>query len=104
MPSQDPSAAIDRFFDRIDGAVSVVDRVLGRSDAAVRRARGEQDGRGHRAIAPSKAVASRRFRIEEVVDAQTGELVFVVTDGRTRAECRNREAADLVRRGLEAVS
>jgi len=104
VPPQDPSATIDRFFDRIDGAVSVVDRILGRSDAAVRRARGEQDGRGNRAIAPSKVVAPRRFRIEEVLDAQTGERVFLVTDGRTRAECRDGRAADLVRRGLEAVS
>jgi hypothetical protein len=82
------TSAIERFFDRIDGALFVADRVLGRAHESVRRSRGS---------ASSTVVVVPRFRVVEATNVQTGMPVFVATDETTRAECRTTEATDRVR-------
>ena len=121
-------SAIDRVFDFVDSAVDKVDRVLNRAKyteeqhrerrtrkqvvidtaSAVKVARSPGDLRVVKAetSAPSSSVAlaTRRFRIVEAVDASSGQTIFVVTNGGdARAECSTRVLAEKILRALETA-
>ena len=106
---------IDRFFDAVDSLVDKTDRVLNRTKYVedkhkARRAEaidGKQDGKQAK---PPKAtpasngtIATRRYRIIEAVDAQSGDTIFVVTDGKARAECSTRELAEKILCAVETT-
>jgi hypothetical protein len=98
---------IDRFFDAVDSLVDKTDRVLNRTkyveDKHKARRAEAIDGKQAKKPAPSTAVASRRFRIIEATDAQSGDTIFVVTDGSARAECSTRELAEKILRAVETT-
>lgn len=103
---------IDRFFDAVDSLVDKTDRVLNRTkyteDKYKTRRTEAIDGKQAK---PPKAtpasngttIATRRFRIIEAVDAQSGDTIFVVTDGTTRAECSTHEMAEKILRAMETT-
>jgi hypothetical protein len=99
---------IDRFFDAVDSLVDKTDRVLNRTKYIEEK---HKDRRGHVKVveepkAPASAataITSRRFRIIEAVDAQSGDTIFVVTDGKARAECSTRELAEKILRAVETA-
>lgn len=115
--------AIDRLFDLVDNTVEKVDRVLNRAKYTKEQHVARRSGRG-RVIdvdtAPSvkisrpkgsprqsqqpspRAAPSRRFRIVEAIAAESGQTIFVVTDGNSRAECSNRDMAERLLRSLES--
>lgn len=109
---------IDRVFDLVDRTIDNVDHVLNRAKYT------EDQHRARHAKRPvvidtacavkvvkaetppqpstSTALAIRRFRLIEAVDA-SGQTIFVVTNGATaRAECATRELAEKLLRALEA--
>jgi hypothetical protein len=122
--------AIDRFFDVVDGGVGAVDRVLNRTKHTEEQARNHRAKRApdakrspeerasrapevidvevtsRPAPVPTKdrklTVAGQRFRIVEVIAPDTGNTIFVVTNGSERAECATRALAEKILRGLEA--
>ena len=51
------------------------------------------------------ALTRLRYRVEEVLDAESGEMLYEVVsaDGSERVECSSRAAADKVHRALEAA-
>ncbi len=110
---EDLTKKIDNFFDVVDNALSGADRVLNRSKYAedkLKTHRAEADVKDAKPQAKSSqaststAIATRRFRIIEAVDAQSGETIFVVTDGgNARAECTTRELAEKILRAVEAA-
>jgi hypothetical protein len=51
-------------------------------------------------VSISSAISRQEFRIIESIDAQTGSEIWVVTNGRDRAECRSQEFATRVRAAL----
>jgi hypothetical protein len=97
-------SAIDRFFDRVDNVIDTADRGLDsikrlhktKPEAAKADVRVDE-------ISNSTAVAIRRYRIQEVTDAQSGAVIWIVTDGTSRAECNTRELAEKLVRMLEAA-
>jgi len=51
---------------------------------------------------PASAKATRNpARVIEATDAETGEVVFIVTNGKTRVECTSRAQADAARETLD---
>ena len=48
----------------------------------------------------ARTIVSGSFRVDDVIDAETGRAVYVVTNGRDRAECNSRELAERVRVAL----
>lgn len=103
---EDLTKKIDRFFGALDNALDGADRVLNHAKYA------EDKLEGHRAAAKAKApaaaapststaIAARRFRIIEALDAETGETIFVVTDGNSRAACSTRELAEKLLSAVE---
>ena len=82
----------DTFIDGFDGAKRI------EHHAQALRARRE---------APSKSnvlmLERSHFRVEEITDAENGEVSFdVVSEDGERVECKSRAAADKVCRALEA--
>ena len=115
--------AIDRGFDLVDSVVAKIDHVLNRGKSTgdqhrARRARQsdvidatssakvvEKKLLSSSPVPPSTALAVRRFRIVESIDASSGKTVFVVTNGGlARAECSTRDLADKILLALEAAS
>lgn len=95
---------IDRFFDAIDATIDTAARVVFGARASEPKAKPiTRKARDERAIvdAPARSAAPRPYRIIEATDAQTGEAIFVVTDGVSRSECSSREMANKVKRALE---
>lgn len=107
------TSGIDRFFDLIDSGVEKVDRVLNRTKYTEDKHKARRAAIDDKQAKPPKvtpapassstAVATRRFRIIEAVDAQSGETIFVVTDGNARAECSTRELAEKILRAVETT-
>lgn len=107
--------AIDRVFDLVDSVVDKADHALNRTKLT------EEQHRARRAkiidTAPAVKVATketapstatglvrRRFRIIEAIAAETGQTIFVVTDGgNARAECSTRELAEKILGMLETA-
>lgn len=117
------TSAIDRVFDLVDSGVEKIDRVLNRTKYTedqhrARRAKRMEiidtapgvktGGTGVRAesadpsVRPAaKALAVRKWRIVEAIAAESGTPIFVVTNGREKAECATRELAEKFVRMLE---
>lgn len=93
----------------VDNVIDKTDRVLNRakySEEQHKARRGRVEGKVEETKAPhatSTAIATRRFRIVEALDAQTGETIFVVTDGNSRAACSTRELAEKILRSVETA-
>lgn len=108
--------AIDRAFNFVDGVAERADHLLNRakrSENAIEamRERRDPDERAaaqDRAAAPpstSTAIARRRYKIDEVTDAETGVVSWIVRDMQTgaKAECSTRDLATRVAAELEAA-
>lgn len=99
---------IDRIFDFVDSFVDKADRVLNRTQQVedqqrARRARQVEDQPTQRRSA-SREIVSRRFRLVEMIAAETGLTIFVVTNGSERAECNSRGFAEKIQLLLETSS
>jgi len=116
--------AIDRVYDIVDGGIDKIDHAIKRAKSLGDKHADRRDGRPLKRDGrlPKKSVvidtsstvkvtkkepstdakSPRRFRVVEAIDAQTGETVFVVTNGNVRAECTTRELAERILRMLEA--
>jgi hypothetical protein len=116
----DPTiSAIDRVFDLVDNSVEKIDRVLNRTkyteeQHAFRRAKlpvvidtaatvkVKKKKEASAPAATTTALATRKFRIIESIDAASGKALFVVTNGAAaRAECTTRELAEKILHALE---
>lgn len=102
-----PTGKIDQVLDLTDAFVGGLEALFG--DGSAGSSSPSPTSHAHRPtreIHPAAregtpvAVQRRRFSVEEVIDADTGRPVFVVTNGRDRAECSSREFADRVRGAL----
>lgn len=103
---------IDRFFDVVDGVIGKVARGLNGVDQVEdeRKLRPDErskqgssgkkprsSGPGSKPSSNSTALAKSRFRIDEVTDATTGDVIFIVTDGATaRCELSSRATAEKI--------
>ena len=92
---------IDRVFDGVDKIVDSVGRFFD-SNKHVEDKRTERTARAE-AEPASTELARRRYKVIEVVDAETNALSWIVTDGVARCECTSRAMADKVVRALEAA-
>ena len=54
-------------------------------------------------LVSSTGISTRRYRIQEVTDGQSGQVLWIVTDGSSRAECNSRELAEKLVGMLEAA-
>ena len=121
------TAAIDRVFDLVDSFADKVDHAINRGKRTEEQHRARRAKRQpvmidtaatvkvdkvkpkpETAEAPtsSTALATRpRFRIIEAVAAESGQTIFVVTNGSpsARAECSTRELAEKILRALESA-
>ena len=104
-------SAIERAFDFVDGLAERADHLLNRahrSENAIDAMRTRRDPDDVRAdvAAPSTALARRRYKIDEVTDAETGVVAWIVRDVTTggKAECSTRALAEKVLRELETSS
>lgn len=107
------TSAIDRFFDAIDDGIEAADRVMNRSQLTEDRARRVRRAnvdtapsvkvKGDQTPSNATAVAVRRFRIIEAIAAETGTMIFVVTNGTQRAECSTREMAEKILSMMETA-
>ena len=100
------TSGIDRFFDKVDnlvdgvtrgvdGVKQVQDELHPPKKPAPKAVRG--------APSSSTALATRRFRIDEVTDATSGHVLYVVTDGATaKCEFSSRATAEKILEMLEA--
>ncbi len=109
--------AIDSFYDVVDRGVGVVSHVLDRSEKTDVRARTRlkrtPDVIDAESVSTpivnakppkaqtSTALAARRFRIIEAIAPDSGATIYVVTNGKERAECATRVLAEKILRGLE---
>ena len=116
--------AIDRVYDIVDGGIDKIDHAFKRAKSLGDKYGGKRDGQSPKRDGrlpkksvvidtsatvkvtkkdPSAAAAnpSRRFRVVEAIDAQSGETLFVVTNGNVRAECTTRELAERILHMLE---
>lgn len=105
------TAKIDKFFDALDTGIDNFGKVLGHvkksttkgvndQRAAAIDAHASEVGRGDPTAGTALAVS--RFKIIEATDAETGEPVFIVTNGTVKAECSTRAMAETIRRAVEA--
>lgn len=98
------TSGIDKFFDAFDGFVDTADRVLNGKKAEEASAKSRSATKATPAL-KSTAITSRkaRFRIDEVTDANTGEVLYIVTDGATaRCEFSSHKIAMQILAMLEA--
>ncbi len=106
------SSDIDRVFDFVEGFVDKANHVFERVQPTKDQPRAQLDARRPAQRAKSAAPSSStsvvlhrrpRFRIDEVIAAETGQPIFVVTDGgNARAECSTRALAEKILSALEA--
>lgn len=103
---------IDRAYDFFDRALENVGRLIGidvnAKPAAIRgtttRSSRAVEGGGRKLLRGSAEVASK-FRVEEIIDAETGIMSWIVTDGTTnKVECETRAMADGVMAALGGSS
>lgn len=103
---------IDSFFDKVDGALDGVRRFLGvdQKDQKTPKSGTPKARPAKRSIpvksspptnalpsSTSTAMSKPRFRLDEVTDAITGEISFIVTDGaRSRCEFKDRKTAEMI--------
>ena len=94
---------IDNFFGTLDKGLDKVEHFFNRADhtdrkmgAAARAAATRKSAAGEPAV-----VVRQPFRIEEVTDAETGEVVFIVTNGVDKAECSTMALAKTMLAQLE---
>lgn len=100
------TSKIDQFFDAFDRVIDAADRGIN----GTRRVDDRQEERRapkkvRSAPSSSTAVATRRarFRIEEVTDASTGDVLYIVTDGATaRCEFASKATAQQILEKLES--
>ena len=107
----DSTKGIDGFFDKLDGFFDTVDSVGHTLRTGQVRKPSSAKPKVARApvasIGPSGSTAiskrGARYRLEEVTDATTGVITFLVTDGmNARCEFTDRPTAEKVLRMLEA--
>ena len=95
-------AGVDSLFDLAEGVLDGFDRILGPENSPNRRPDAKATASRHDPR-PSRetsiAVAKRRFRVVEAIN-EDGADVWVVTDGRDRAECSSAAFAARVRDAL----
>lgn len=101
-------SAIDRLFDLVDNGVEKVDHFVNRvkrtDDLHHKRVAERAPKAAAKAASTETSVARRPgFRLIEATDAQTGQTIFVVTNGTVKAECIKREDALELLRRLEAT-
>ncbi len=94
------SSGIDRFYDGIDKIVDTATNVLNRTSKV---ADPERVRAAERVTAePSMAMAKpARVRVIESMDGESGESVWIVTDGSQRAECNSAPLAAKIKRAME---
>jgi hypothetical protein len=104
---------IDRFFDGVDSFVDKLTLGLNgpkKLDDKPKAVRTEKKSlsaskpKGERGVpSSSTALSTRRFRIDEVTDATSGAVLFIVTDGATaRCEFSSRATAEKILAQLES--
>lgn len=110
MANNSGSSGIDAVYDLVDRFVENADRVFNRTKQTedkhrARQARTVDTAPGVKTQpSTTKALARRRFRIVEAIDATSGQPTFVVTDGAdARVECGTRELAEKILVALEAA-
>lgn len=99
-------SAIDRIFDSIDRGVDMFGRLVNHAKASeVNVEKTKRIETPAPAPACTSALVAKRtkWRIIESCDAETGNELFIVTDGgNARAECTTRELAQRLLRTLES--
>jgi hypothetical protein len=83
---------IDRIYDFVDSVVDSVDKTINRSKHAD-KATLRREARTA-AAEPATPLRQSKFRITEALDSETSERIFIVTDGKVRAECNTRQMAE----------
>lgn len=103
---------IDRFFGTLDKVTDGLGAFFGRAEQSSKKAdaaRAEaQRGRAERAakaegaqVQTAGVVKRAPFRIEDVIDADTGAVVYVVTNGVDKVDCPSRALAERTLRAFE---
>lgn len=99
------TSGIDRLFDFVDNAIDKADGIINRGKRVGNKSREQAPTNAKDAnpvASSSTAIAKRRFRMIESVDAETGVQLFIVTDGaEARVECSTRPLAEKIMRALE---
>lgn len=109
------TSGFDRLIDGVDNFLVKLDRTLhGEKKQDEKPRRVERTGQvqsaskrksaGARSTpSTSTALAARHFRIDEVTDATSGAVIFIVTDGATaRCEFSSRSTAEKILAQLES--
>jgi hypothetical protein len=97
----DTTSRIDSFFDAFDSVVDTADRVL---NGSKRKPKAKSDSPSPMATPMAIALRKARFRIDEVTDASTGAVLYIVTDGATaRCEFSSRVTAQQILEKLETT-
>lgn len=100
------------MFDFVEGFVDKASNIIDRTRGIEARQSERREPRNQKRVdtAPTvktTAVALRRsprFHIDELIAAETGQPIFVVTDGgNARAECTTRALAEKILAALEAA-
>jgi hypothetical protein len=120
--SDSTTSAIDKVFDLVDNILDKTDRALNRTKYTEEQHRARRAKRSPAMIdtagsvkvtkkAPSSPASSgstalaiqKKFHIIESIDAESGQTLFVVTNGTpsARAECGTRALAEKILRALE---
>jgi hypothetical protein len=86
MPDE-ATRTINQLFDFFSSTADKVDHVIGASKPAPRQRQSRTTP------APSHSNSPSRFRIIEATCAESGTPIFIVTDGRNKAECNSIEFA-----------
>jgi hypothetical protein len=96
----DTRGNIDRFFDGLDGIADTLDRTINRQKPSPNKKTAKAQARP----APVTAAVLRqsKFHITEAIDSETSAPIFIVTDGKVRAECNSRPMAEKLLATLQA--
>ena len=103
-----PTGKIDQVLDLTDAFVGGLEALFGgagsssASTSSTSSTSPASPGEIHPAARGGTPVSveQRSFSVEEVIDADTGRPVFIVTNGRDRAECSSRAFALRVKDAL----
>lgn len=95
-------AKIDNFFNVLDAGLEEGIHLIDRFKQAHKVIERADARRQPIEMRPAPPPRGSRIRIIESIDAQTGQTVFVVTDGVVRSECSTRALAEDVKRAMEA--
>lgn len=107
----DPLKGLNSLFDKIDGFFGTIDSVHHTLTTGEVRKPSPAKNKVTRVTAQDRAFASRqkaigmptRYRLEELTDASTGIVTFLVTDGaKARCEFTDRALAEKMLGMLEA--